>query len=154
MESDGEPLEYLEQDCALTLAEAVALHRAHTPGLILSEEPELARLFDGHDACHALFGCDTSMPGEASADTWTMLATTMPLRDYLAYVKHPAVRAIFDQVGLWNTVVGSLRALPRLFRVWRASRNMRRPWDFDGWAAHADERLSALRADYGIQVVR
>lgn len=151
--TDGEPLEYLSQDCGLTLRAAIAQHRAHTPGLLLPDEPEIARLFDGHDAVHALFGCDTTMPGEASADTWTLCGTTLPARAYLDYLKHPAVRALVSQLGLGAMIIGSLRALPRVYRIWRVSRQMRQPWRFEDWAAHLDEPLFALRAEYGIQVV-
>ena len=147
-------LRYQDPETTMTLREAIAEHHAAlgTP-LGQDSDSEAAALFAGHDACHAVFGTDTSMVGEATTDTWTMLGTTLPLRRFLGYLRHPEVREAFDHFGFWVAIPGVLRSIPAAWRVWRASRRLHARGDFDGWADHLDEPLDTLRARHGIVVV-
>ena len=56
-------------------------------------------------------------------------------------------------MGYWRTLVGMLRALPRMARaIWRA-RAMARRWPLHGWKEHLDVPLVELRERYGIRPV-
>lgn len=143
---------YVFPDPHLTLAEAIAQHRAMIPGLIVGDDDESVSLFTGHDAVHVIFGCSVSLPDETRADLWTMLATNMSLKRYLAYLKNPAVKALFSSFTAWQLVV-SARGLLDLPRLWWRARHMTRRWDFDSWPAHLNDSVQSIRASHNIEPI-
>lgn len=147
------PFRFLAQDSPQTLAEAMAEFAATQPGVLAPDEPELARFFHAHDACHALFGLTTAIDDEALADTWTLAGTDMTARRYFAYLKHPELRQLVAEPGLVRVALATLRAVPRLLRVLLRSRRMTAPWPFLGYAQHLETPLAELRARFGIRVV-
>ncbi|HEY8375678.1 MAG TPA: hypothetical protein VIK91_04275, partial [Nannocystis sp.] len=144
---------YLDPDCPLTLAEGLAEFAACNPGLIPPTDPELRELVLAHDSCHVLFGLTTSIEDEALADTWTLAGTTVTLGQYAAYLKRPEFLDLVKQIGLWNMVVGSLRALPRAVRAIRRARRMTRKWPFFDYARFLDVPVVELRRQFGVQLV-
>jgi hypothetical protein len=140
------------QDCRRTLAEGMAEFAAAQPELLVPTEPGLAEFMRAHDACHVLFGLGTELTDEAVADTWTMLVTDMTVRRYTAYLGHPELRALFGEVGTWPMLLGALRSLPRLCRVFWRAREVAR-WSFWGYADHLDTPLADLRARLAIRLV-
>jgi len=139
----------------LTLREAIAAHRASLgDALVLPDDPEVAEMFEAHDACHAVFGCGTDFPDEAAVDTWTLTATTMTFRRYLVYARHPAVAGIFEGLTARDWVVGTLAAIPASFKAWWRGRKVTTPWAFDRYADHLDTPLSQIRRTHGIVPLR
>lgn len=147
------PFRFLEQGSAQTLREGMAEFAAAHPDLLAPDEPELARFFYAHDACHVLFGLTTFLDDEALADVWTMLATDIPVRRYFDYLKYPELRALVVDIGVGKALWGALRAAPRMWRAWRISRRMRERWPFLGYGQHMDTPLAELRARFGVRVV-
>ena len=146
-------LQFTDPHSPRTLAEGMAEFAAALPAPLAPADPELLEFMHAHDACHVLFGLGTSLDDEALADTWTMLATDMPARRYLAYLKREPFNLLFAEVGAWQLLVGTLRSLPRLVRVvWRA-RRMPARWPFWGYRQHLATPLCELRARYGVRVV-
>lgn len=144
---------YLEPDCRLTLAEGLAEFAAANPGLIPPTDPELRELVLAHDSCHVLFGLTTSVEDEALADTWTLVGSTVTLKQYAQYLKRPEFTGIVKQIGLWNIIFGSLRALPRIFRAIRRARRMTARWPFFDYARFLDVPVVELRRRFGVQLV-
>jgi len=146
---------YVEQDSPQSLREGLAEYRARNPELLdpASMPTEVAELFRRHDAGHVVFGCDTSLRGEALIDTWTVFGTTAGLRGYLEYFRHPQVNDIFAGVGYGRIAIESARCLPDLFRVWRRSRRLERRWPWAGYAQHLDRSLCEIRREFDIRVV-
>lgn len=155
---------YQDPESTQTLAEGLAEYRAANPELFdpdaltsRGELGELGRFFAAHDACHVLFGLDTSLADETLADTWTFFGTDVKWAELKSYFSSQEQRDFFkeflSEVGYWKMITASLRALPRVFRaIWR-SRSMRRKWALHHWKAHLDEPLADLRRDYGIRLV-
>jgi hypothetical protein len=145
-------LAFTDPQCTQTLAEGMAEFAAGLPAP-LAVDDDLGEFMRAHDACHVLFGLGTTIDDEALADTWTMVATDMPVRRYLAYLKREPFQQLLADIGTWQLIVGTLRSLPRVARVlWRA-RKMPRPWPFWGYAEHLDTPIAALRQRFKIDVV-
>lgn len=155
---------YQQQDCALTLREGLDEYRRANPELIDPDElssnehmGELGRFFAAHDACHVLFGLDTSLPDEALADTWTLCGTDARLDELLSYFKSPEHRKVLTdllrEIGWWRVTVQSVATIPRAFRAWWRSRSMTKRWALHEWPDHLDTPLAELRAAYNIRLV-
>lgn len=147
------PFTFLAQDCPRTLREGMAEFAAAQPELLTPADPEAARFIAAHDACHVLFGLTTALDDEVLADVWTMLATDLPARRYVAYARHPELAPMFVATGAWRLALATARNLPRLVRVaWRA-RRMPARWPFWAYAEHLDAPLAGLRRRFGVRVV-
>ncbi|MEZ4317206.1 MAG: hypothetical protein R3F61_06870 [Myxococcota bacterium] len=147
---------YQDPHATLTLREGLAEYFASDPTLTDPDDcsPEGAELFRRHDAVHIVFGTNRELEQEAMTDAWTAFGTTAPWSVFREYLAVPEVAAVFADIGVVTSVLGSIRATPSIWRVWRHSRRMREPWPFDGYAAHYDHRLCDLREQYGIELVR
>lgn len=144
---------YLESDCPLTLGEGLAEFAASNPGLIPAADPRLRELVRAHDSCHVLFGLTTSVEDEAVADTWTMFGSTVTLRQYLEYLKHPEFTGVFKEIGWWTTLRRSVRALPRALRAIAAARRMTARWPFFDYARFLDTPIAELRRRFNVRPV-
>lgn len=146
-------LAFTDPQCPQTLAEGMAEFAAGLPAALAVDDADLVEFMRAHDACHVLFGLGTTIDDEALADTWTMVATDMPVRRYLAYLERDPFKKLLAEVGVWQIIVGTLRSLPRIARVlWRA-RRMPRRWPFWGYAEHLDTPIAVLRERFKIDVV-
>lgn len=145
---------YLDQTCALTLAQGLAEYRASMPDLIDEEglSPRSLDLFHNHDIAHVVFGCDISFRHEGMVDTWTLFGTDVGWRGFLAYTSVPELRKVFSEVGRFAMFWHTIRGLPACFRAYRHARRMRKRWPWRDHDAHLETPLSAIRADYGIDV--
>lgn len=148
------PPPFLDPACPLTLRDALREHRARVPGLITSDDdPAVGPLFDGHDACHVVFGCSTAPTDEGRVDMWTLFGTTMTVRRYVAYLTHPALKPIYDAFLRWDMLLPALRSFGDVPRIWSRARGMTRRWDFDAWAEWSDVPVRDIRAAHGIRVL-
>lgn len=144
---------YTEADCPLTLAEGLAEFSAANPALLPPGDGELREFIRAHDSCHVLFGLTTSLEDEAVADIYTIFGSNVTLRRYASYLKHPEITGLIQAVGWREMFVGTLRAIPRIFRAIRRARRMSAPWPFFDYARFLDEPLAALRRRYNIALV-
>ena len=148
-------LRYTAQSSPQTLREGLAEYYEHNPTLLdpTLMDPEAARLFRQHDAAHVVFGCDTSLRGETLIDTWTIFASSIGLRGYLAYLKLPQVNQLFAEAGAWRIAIEMLGCLPDVLRVvWRGQR-LRRKWPWPEYAEHLERPLAEIREHFGIRLV-
>ena len=146
---------YIEQDSPQSLREGLAEYRALNPGLLDPDamSPDAAERFRQHDAGHVVFGCDTSLRGEALIDTWTVAATTAGLRGYLDYFQYPQVNQIFAEAGYWRIALESARCLPDVVRVLARSRRLVTRWPWEDYPRYLDRPLAAIRREFNIRVV-
>lgn len=147
-------LSYRAQDTTTTLREALREHRAHIPYVIdVPDEPtsELEELFAAHDAVHCLFGLGSTAAEEILVDVYSLVATTLDWRRYIAYVTHPTVVAVIHRSTTLAAVPAALVALARIPLVWLRARRAT-TWEFDGWRAYLDRPLGEVRAELGIRV--
>ncbi len=155
---------YQQPDSAQTLREGIAEYHTANPNLFDPETlakdeslGDLGRFFAAHDACHVLFGLDTSLGDESLADTWTLFGTDVSWRELWSYFQSDGQKQffkdLFREIGWWKTLTGFVRALPRVFSAMWHSRKMTRKWALHGWEAHLDTPLQQLRQTYGIRLV-
>jgi ubiquinone biosynthesis protein Coq4 len=153
MTADGP--EYARQDSPQTLREGLAEYRARNPGLLDPGEmaAEAAALFRQHDAAHVVFGCDTTLRGETLVDTWTIFASSIGLRGYLAYLRLPQVNQVFAEAGLLRIALAGVRCAPDLIRVVWRSRRVAGKWPWREYEAHLDRPLREIREGLRIRLV-
>lgn len=147
--------DYRRQDSPQTLREGLEEYYLANPGLLdPAELPErVSCLFRQHDAGHVVFGCDTSLRGEALIDLWTVVGTTAGLRGYLEYFEHPQVNQIFSEVGYLRIARDSIACLPDLLRVFARSRRLAARWPWADYERYLDRPLAEIRAELGLRLV-
>ncbi|MEM7155448.1 MAG: hypothetical protein AAF799_21540 [Myxococcota bacterium] len=153
---------YQDPSSTQTLREGLAEYHAANPDLFDPEEIEaklgdLGPFFAAHDACHVLFGLDTSLGDETLADTWTLVGTDAKLSELLSYFRSDAQKQFFKEfiaeIGYWKLFVASLRSVPRVLKAMWMGRKMTRKWVLHEWESKLDVPLHQLRSDYGIRLV-
>jgi hypothetical protein len=149
------PPAYVHANSTQTLGEALTEYYECNANLL---DPgglpaEVAEMFRRHDAGHVVFGCDTSLRGEALIDTWTVVGTTAGIRGYLEYFKYPQVNQIFENTGYLTIMTESLRQLPDLFRVIASARRQTAKWPWNDYLSYVDRSLASIRSEFGIRLV-
>lgn len=120
---------YQDPGCALTLRQGLQEYFAGHSDLLKPDSADLetAEFFRSHDACHVLFGLDTTLPDEGLADLWTVFGTDIGFGRYAMYLRtDPAARQIVRGIGLFRTIATALRLLPSVARVFLRSRKMKK----------------------------
>jgi len=147
--------EYTRGSSSQTLRAGLEEYYRENPGLLDPQRMDAAAaaLFRSHDAAHVVFGCDTTLRGETLIDLWTIFASTIGLRGYLAYLRLPQVQALFAEVGLVQIAIELARCTPDALRVIARSRRLSAKWPWDDYRAHLDERLADLRRSFHIRVL-
>ncbi len=147
--------QYTRQDSPQTLREGLAEYRACNPRLLDPGDMDAveAALFRQHDAAHVVFGCDTTVRGETLVDTWTIFASSIGLRGYLAYLGLPQVNQVFSETGYGRIAITMVRCLPEVVRVIWRSRRLSGKWPWREYERHLDRRLRDIRAEFRVQVL-
>jgi ubiquinone biosynthesis protein Coq4 len=151
-----QPFAYQTQDSALTLRDGLAEYYRVNPGLVTQDQasPAAKIFFRSHDACHVIFGTDTSIDGEGLTDWWTVFAVDIRARDYLSQsMKVDEVTQIFKDIPLSGYARVFLSFFTQIPRIWRASRRMTKKWPWTDLDAYLDRPLGELRAEFGIVVI-
>jgi len=115
--------------------------------------PDSAALFRSHDLCHVIFGLDTTLGDETMADMRTLLSSDVGWKKYLSYANDPLAQAVFKALGIWRTVIITLRTLPRIVRAIREARLMKKKWPWIPPEIFYARTLSDLRREFGIRVI-
>ncbi|MCA9771780.1 MAG: hypothetical protein KC466_05185 [Myxococcales bacterium] len=146
---------YQRQDSPQTLKEGLDEYYAHIPGLITEEHGgrEVAQALRVHDTAHVVFGCDTSLHGEALADPWTLFGTTVTFREYLGLLRYPQIRQVFRDAGTWNLIKATVLALPDYLRLFACTVRMPKRWPAHDHAAYMNRSLADIRREFGIRVL-
>lgn len=148
---------YQAQASTQTLAEGLAEYYARNGTRVTAPADlpaESAALFRNHDACHVIFGLDTSPADETITDTRAMLSCDVGWRRYGAYLaSDPQAKAIFKEFGVLRAIAVTVTTLPRIVRALIERRRMTRPWPWTPPPAYFERRLAELRAEYGIRVI-
>ncbi|MCB9598103.1 MAG: hypothetical protein H6719_35645 [Sandaracinaceae bacterium] len=148
-------LAYMDPASTLTLREGLEEYYGTIDDLVTDDNaaPDVAALFRFHDTTHVLFGCDTSMRGEALTDTWSVFGTDVTLKAYRRYFELQETQDIFASMTFWEKVQAlaiSTVLIPRA--LWRALR-MTKKWSFRDHEAYLDRPLCEVRAEFGIRVI-
>lgn len=149
-------LKYMDPTSTMTLREGLEEYYTTIENLITEENassPEIGELFHFHDVCHVLFGCDTSIHGEALVDTWSIFGTTVTLKTYQKYLAASDTQSIFESMtfdDMMEALTETTTQTPKAF--WRAT-HMTKKWPFREHEQHLDRPLNELREEFGIEVI-
>jgi hypothetical protein len=150
-------LNYQGQNSAQTLAEGLEeYYRANIGRVTRPDElpPKSAGLFRGHDACHVIFGLNTTPDDEALADTRTLVSCDVGARRYLAYLaRDQQARTLFKEFGYLRSLWVTLLATPRICRAVGEARRMTKRWPWAPPDIFMRRPLADLRREFGIRII-
>jgi glutamine synthetase adenylyltransferase len=113
-----------------------------------------AALFRNHDACHVIFGLDTTLADETLVDTRTLLSCDVGIWRYLAYLRRdPQAKALFAALGWTAAARAVIAGLPRILRALAETARLRKLWPWTPPDAYAGRTLADLRREHGIRVI-
>lgn len=146
---------FQDQDCQLTLREALAEFYAINSELFCVPEAETpwTELLVHHDVGHVFFGVNTSILDETAGDYWTLFATDLSFKEYLAYANTPEGKRLIKQIGFINIVKSIVFGLPLLLKIYRRSRTMSRKWQIKGYQPYMDTPLDQLRKAFNLKIL-
>jgi|TARA_B110000914_G_C15274248_1_gene359014 hypothetical protein len=153
-------VEFLNQNCESTLREGLEELYRHNPEAALVSK-EKGKLFIDHDLTHVIFGCDTSLAGEMLLKPWTILGTTISIKEMKKYAADPEIQKI-DKEGIalmGGMFKGTLKVIfyyvPQIFWIWLTQvRKMNKKWPHsDITEEMLDAKICDLREEYNIAFV-
>jgi ubiquinone biosynthesis protein Coq4 len=151
---------YLDQNCDITLRQALDQYYAQNPGFYKPDQFESSfnKVFLAHDACHIIFGCDTSIAGEARLEVWTVCASSLSGKsyfdDYVAAItaEQDVLKEVIGLVSL-NTIIKYILAIFTFIKVYFIARRVKPKWDFYNYSDYLDHNICDIRQEFNIQVV-
>lgn len=147
--------QFQDPKCNLTLAQGLGEFYALNAQKFSRPTPDLVwfELMSAHDACHVLFGVNTSVVEEAYGDIWTMSATTMKWREYARFAKSDEAKDIIKTAGVGAVIMGTLKSIPGVFKIFLRSRKMTKKWDVWAFENRLNEKLVDLRKEFGLEIL-
>jgi len=152
-------LEYQNQNCDLTLKEGVSIYHSSFPDSkeIYKDKSE-KKIWRYHDATHVIFGMDVSLEEEAILDTWAIWGTDFTLIQALSYYKLPELKELQDKLFKELKVSGFLMLYKNVFKtkikVLRKVWKMKKKWPYQFPNEYYDKKISDLRKEYGISILK
>jgi len=140
----------------MTLCEGLREYYAGHPGLLQPDrmEADAARFFRSHDACHVLFGLDTTLVDEGLADLWTLLATNVGFRRYAHDLRaNPAAKQITKEIGLLRVLRTTMQIIPFAITVFLRSRKMTGKWPWNSEDSYLNPPLYVIRTEFNIRIL-
>jgi hypothetical protein len=153
-------MEFLNQDCKLTLREGLDELYRHNPE-VESVSNVNGKIFTDHDLTHVIFGCDTSIIGEIMLKPWILLGCNISMAELKEYAGNPEVQKLNKEGeallgGKFLTIVKIVfYYTPQFFWIWFTHvRKMSRKWPHSTLTNEMmNTRICDLRADYNISVL-
>lgn len=112
--------------------------------------PRAKRFLRNHDVAHVLFGCDTSILGEAQVKLWTILGTSLGFwKHFREYYEASAFE--LSRKYSWKHI---LTNVPKIFfympRIFIRAKRMTKPWQFSNYERYLDKPLVEIRKEFNI----
>ena len=153
-------MEFLKQDCPLTLREGLQELYLNNPEVAATSNRK-GKIFHDHDLTHVIFGCDTSINGEIALKPWILFGTTLSLREIKDYAADEDVQRLNKEgeTLLGGPLLATFKIififLPQFFITWLFRvRRMHQKWPHSSISPDMfDTRISDLRSAYGIEVL-
>ena len=148
--------QFQEQDCQLTLAEAIDEFYLLNAHLFAKPSPnnKWSELLVFHDVGHVFFGVNTTILDEAIGDYWTIFGTDLSIREYLDYANTPEARKLIKSIGLLGIIMSLVISLPSLFRVLIRTRKMYAKWPARDYQQYMDIPLRKIRQEFGLRILQ
>ena len=99
-----------------------------------------------------MFGLRTSIAEESMVDMWTLFGSDLGVRNYLSYTNLPELKSLIKD-NFWPFLIGSIKAIPAMFRVWKGTRRMSKRWQFFNNDSYMDRPLVDIRREFNIKVL-
>ena len=146
---------FQEQDCSLTLREAVEEFYSINFHCFSRPDPKTpwTDLLVYHDVGHVFFGVNISVLDEAAGDYWTLFGTDMTFKEYLEYAKTPDAKKLINQMGPKLILKSLIYSLPSFFRIFIRSKQMKEKWKLHEYEKYADVPLNELRRSYNLKIL-
>ena len=146
---------FQEQDCKLTLREALAEFYSINSHLFSVPEPKTkwTELLVHHDVGHVFFGVNTSILDETAGDYWTLFGTDLSFKEYLMYAKTPEGIKLIKDIGMINIIKSLILGLPLLYGIYFRSRKMTRKWKTRGYEQFMDTPLVEIRKLFNLKIL-
>lgn len=154
-------MQYLEQNCKLTLHESLEEYNKCCSFLNSNDgHDEASKWFRNHDITHILFGTiPFEIRGEAINDTWTLVGTNVTLKGYkkfLSYVDYKTVINSYKRKYKYTVIIYlvTLRYIPVcLLTIFRAYK-MSKKWNWYNYDKYLNIPLSEIRKEFNIKVIK
>ena len=152
-------LEYQKRNCELTLREGVSVYHSSFPnGKKIYKDKSEKKIWRYHDATHVIFGMDVSLEEEAILDTWAIWGTDFTLIQALSYYKLPELKELQDKLLSEVKVSGFFKLYKNVFKtkvkVLRKVWKMKKKWPYQFPNEFYDRKISDLRKEYGISILK
>jgi ubiquinone biosynthesis protein Coq4 len=147
---------YLDRDCDLTLQQALDKYYAQNPGFYQPSQldDDSRKVFFAHDVCHIIFGCDTSLFGEAKIEQWALNSTNLNFREYVDItLSTEATRQAVREVSIWQIMVQGVLNIFPLTKTFIKAKKVQPKWDFYNYGDHLDRSVLDIRREFNIQIV-
>lgn len=147
--------QFQEQDCKLTLREAIDEFYEVNSNIFSPPEPETiwTELLVHHDVGHVFFGVNTSVLDEAAGDYWTMFGSNLSIKEYIDYANTPEGKALIKAIGFVDIVRSLFLGLPLLFKTFFRSRKMTRKWQTRSYEQYMDTPLGEVRDIFNLKIL-
>ena len=152
-------LDYQNQDCDLTLQEALKCYYNSFPDTkeIFEDNNDSGTLLRDHDCTHVIFGLDISIEQESILDTWVIWGSKWELKYILGYQKLPKIKQLYKdlikEIGYFGLIkiIWKLGGIKRkvIFRAFK----MKKKWPFKMPEEYLSMKVSDLREMHGIEVL-
>ncbi|MBK2259198.1 hypothetical protein [Francisella philomiragia] len=154
-------MQYLEQNCKLTLLESLEEYNKCYSFLNSNDgHDEASKWFRNHDITHILFGTiPFEIRGEAINDTWTLVGTNVTLKGYkkfLRYVDYKTVINSYKRKYKYTIIIYlvTLSYIPIcLLTIFRAYK-MSKKWNWYNYDEYLNIPLSEIRKEFNIKVIK
>jgi ubiquinone biosynthesis protein Coq4 len=147
---------YLDRDCDITLQQALDKYYAKNPDFYQPNQldDDSRRVFFAHDVCHIIFGCDTSLVGEAKVEQWTIHSTNFNFKEYVDTVlSTEATReAVAEIPPIQVLTQGVLNIFP-LIKTYLRARKVKPKWNFYTYSQYLDRNLVDIREKFNIHII-
>lgn len=143
------------QRCRLTLREGLEEFYEINKAIFSPPSPDTpwTKLLVSHDIGHVFFGVNTSILDEAAGDCWTLCATNLSVKEYLAYARSPEGKKLIADIGIINIIKSLIFGFPLFCKIFWRSKKMNRQWKVKDYQQYMDVPLGELRADFNLLIL-
>lgn len=147
--------QFQEQNCTLTLKEAVA--EFYSVNAHIFSPPEADTIWTEflvhHDVCHVFFGVNTTIFDEMGGDYWTLFGTDISFKEYWGYIFSPDGKKVVENIGSINIIKSLFWGIPLLIRVYFRSRKMSHKWAARDYQEYMNTPLSEVRKIHQLTIL-
>jgi ubiquinone biosynthesis protein Coq4 len=151
---------YLVQDCDISLKEALDRYYDRNPGFYQPSQLDdnSRKVFFAHDVCHIIFGCDTSLVGEAKVEQWTIHSTNFNLKEYIdSMIGTEAILQAASDIYIVQLTVqlilNTILSITTLAKIYLRAKKVKPKWDFYNYCGYLDRSIADIRKEFNIQIV-